>query len=254
MSTLSAGQKRLITSAAYVLGATSVTTPPPEPTAGLPTGAQPTVWLLPTASQSLSDYRGGGYNTVTGTLPIEATYNGKKAWVYDGSTQIKVEGHGLNLGNNVTLLFQVSSNDYSQQHYLATLGNGSGSGLSRFDIYTSGGQFFCRSKGGLDETADASNYFNALSEPNNIILMLNYDEQPVINLLADGTAYVGATTTVFQTSPANFVNEPLYLFSGGANLSIPFASGSRIRSFAVFNQTLTKAKALEWLAYFDTLP
>jgi hypothetical protein len=59
---------------------------------------------------------------------------------------------------------------------------------------------------------------------------------------------------VFQTSPVNFVNEPLYLFSGGANLSIPFAAGSRIRSFTVFNQTLTAAKSLEWLTYFDTLP
>jgi hypothetical protein len=233
--------------------------PPPPPTQ--PTGPQPTAWLLAGDSAVLDDYRGTGYSNVSGELPVAATYgpNNKKAWVYDGYTQIAITNHGLHLSNKVTLAAQFTSADYNNpyQKYFATLGNGSGAGPAHFDTYTSFSQYIFRNNSASGLTGGTGHYLRDINEPNALALWANLDGPPAPNfktitpLAADRSELI---TDAGQIDPGPYANEPLFIFSGGYNVSIPFFPGSLLRSVLVWNEDVAPAKVREWWDYLDYQP
>lgn len=229
----------------------SYTTSTPSAQIGPPSGAQPLSWLQATTSGAMQDYRGAGYATVTGSLPVSTAYaGGKKAWVLDRSA-IKLDNLGLENTNQLTILSKASFIFLGEQQYLFTYGGGSNSIDNSFDAYTSSNQLFYRVKttdGG--QATVGSTYLSSNNGPNNMAFMVNFNQiRPASNLDETGDVMVNPS----EIRGSNWSKQILYVGQGEGS-SIPVFAGSLLRSFLVFGVALTPAKVAEWHAYLDMLP
>ncbi|GAA3940317.1 hypothetical protein [Hymenobacter algoricola] len=234
---------------------------PPPPALAQPGGPQPSIWLLAGSSNLIRDHRGAGHCTGSGSLPLTNTYpGGKKAWVFDGATQLAITDHLLNTSSNMVFAFQFAAPDYAGQHYLMTLGNGSGAGPGHVDSYTDGSQFIFRSNSPAGLGSSISHYMLAPGEANSLAYFLNHDNdpaEPTLRLITPQAPEASFSSDFGHVDPGVFANEPVFLFSGGYGGGIPFVPNTLIRSVLAWPVTAgvspDKVRG-EWHPYLDSLP